>query len=115
MQAYPFLDTNILLRHLTHDHPEHSPRATALLRRNGAGEVTVEIADIVVFENATSFTQEVTWPGQLRTFSRHVGNLAHDTGSAEDLVCIQRWPAQQGPDLKRGNQQCLRRRPVQAH
>jgi predicted nucleic acid-binding protein len=30
--ALPFLDTNILLRHLSQDHPDHSPRATALLK-----------------------------------------------------------------------------------
>ncbi|MDP8924552.1 MAG: PIN domain-containing protein [Chloroflexota bacterium] len=53
--ALPFLDTNILLRHLLGDHPEHSPRATALLRRIERGE-EARLSDMVVFE--TVFTLE---------------------------------------------------------
>ncbi len=52
--ALPFLDTNILLRHLLADHPEHSPRATAFLTRVERGELQVRTADTVVFE--TVFT-----------------------------------------------------------
>src|SRR5688500_10332947 len=48
--AIPFLDTNILVRHLTRDHPDHSPRATAYLERIEREEVQVRIADTVVFE-----------------------------------------------------------------
>lgn len=54
MAALPFLDTNLFLRHLTDDHPELSPRATALWRRIAAGEEVVETSDTVVFE--TVFT-----------------------------------------------------------
>ena len=35
MADLPFLDTNILLRHVVQDHPDFSPKATALLRRTG--------------------------------------------------------------------------------
>lgn len=52
--AIPFLDTNILLRHLLQDHPEQSPRCTAYLARIEQGEVKARIADTVVFE--TLFT-----------------------------------------------------------
>jgi uncharacterized protein len=52
----PFLDTNILLRHLLADHPDHSPRATAYLLRMEQGEVEVLTSEIVVFE--TVFTLE---------------------------------------------------------
>ena len=48
--ALPFLDTNVLLRHLLQDHPDHSPRATAYLLRVEHGEAGVETADTVVFE-----------------------------------------------------------------
>lgn len=48
--AVPFLDTNILLRHLLDDDPEQSPRATAYLRRIERGELQVRIADTVIFE-----------------------------------------------------------------
>jgi predicted nucleic acid-binding protein len=52
--ALPFLDTNVFLRHLTQDHPEHSPRATAFLTRIENGEIQVRTADTVIFE--TVFT-----------------------------------------------------------
>lgn len=46
----PFLDTNILLRHLLADHPDQSPRATAWLRRLETAEQTAHTADTVIFE-----------------------------------------------------------------
>ncbi len=48
--AVPFLDTNIILRHLLGDHPEQSPRATAYLARVERGEIQVRTADTVIFE-----------------------------------------------------------------
>jgi uncharacterized protein len=48
--APPFLDTNILLRHLLGDHPQQSPRATAFLARIERGEIRVSTADTVIFE-----------------------------------------------------------------
>lgn len=50
MAGLPFLNTNLLLRHLTQDHPELSPRATALIRHIEAGELTVRTTDTVIFE-----------------------------------------------------------------
>ena len=50
MAGLPFLNTNLLLRHLTQDHADLSPRATALIRRIEAGELIVRISDTVVFE-----------------------------------------------------------------
>src|SRR6266542_1412307 len=49
-----FLDTNILLRHLLDDHPDHSQRATDLLERIERGELRVRTSDTVIFE--TVFT-----------------------------------------------------------
>lgn len=48
--AVPFLDTNVFIRHLTQDHPAHSPLATAYLARIERGEVQARTADTVVFE-----------------------------------------------------------------
>ena len=48
--SVPFLDTNIFLRHLLHDHEDHSPRSTAYLERVERGEFRVQTADTVVFE-----------------------------------------------------------------
>ena len=52
----PFLDSNILLCHLHGDHPDHSPRSTALLARIERGELEAQLSDMVVFE--TVFTLE---------------------------------------------------------
>ena len=45
-----FVDTNVFLRHLLQDHPDHSPRATAYLRRIESGSVRAYVSDTVVFE-----------------------------------------------------------------
>ncbi|GAC1355324.1 MAG: PIN domain-containing protein [Herpetosiphon sp.] len=50
MANIAFLDTNVLLRHLRQDHPEYSPRATALLERVEHKELKVHISDTVMFE-----------------------------------------------------------------
>ncbi|HLJ82500.1 MAG TPA: PIN domain-containing protein [Ktedonobacterales bacterium] len=57
--AQPFLDINILLRHLLADHPDQSPRATAFLEHVERGEMRVHTAELVVFE--TVFTLERTY------------------------------------------------------
>lgn len=46
----PFLDTNILLRHLRQDVPHQSPRATAFIARIERGAIKARTADTVVFE-----------------------------------------------------------------
>ncbi len=56
MASLPFLDTNVLLRHLRADNAEHSPRATAYLERIEREELKVRTADTVIFE--TVFTLE---------------------------------------------------------
>jgi predicted nucleic-acid-binding protein len=51
-----FLDTNVLLRHLSDDHPEQSPKATEMLRSVEQGSLRAHIVDTVIFE--TVFTLE---------------------------------------------------------
>lgn len=46
----PLLDTNVLLRHLLQDLPEHSGRASAFVRRLERGEETAILTDTVLFE-----------------------------------------------------------------
>lgn len=69
MEPPPILDTNVLLRHLRQDHPDHSPRATAFFLRVERGEIRVRIPDTVVFE--TVFTLE-SFYGQSRSAIRDV-------------------------------------------
>ncbi|MDP9372772.1 MAG: PIN domain-containing protein [Chloroflexota bacterium] len=60
--ALPFLDTNILLRHLLQDHPQHSPRATAYLARIERGELQVRTADTVIFETVFTLQRSYRHP-----------------------------------------------------
>jgi predicted nucleic acid-binding protein len=46
----PVLDTNVLLRHITGDHPELSPRATAFLADAEATGRRLRVTETVVFE-----------------------------------------------------------------
>jgi predicted nucleic-acid-binding protein len=48
--ALPVLDTNIFIRHLTQDHPDHSPRATAYLQRIQQKALKARLPLVVVFE-----------------------------------------------------------------
>jgi uncharacterized protein len=54
MAGLPFLNTNVVLRHLTQDHVDHSPKASALILRIAAGELVTRTTDTVIFE--TVFT-----------------------------------------------------------
>jgi predicted nucleic acid-binding protein len=50
----PFLDTNVLLRHILQDHSDFSPKATAFIVRVERGALQVRTSDVVIFE--TVFT-----------------------------------------------------------
>jgi len=60
--ALPFLDTNVLLRHLLQDHPQQSPRSTAYLARIEHGEIKVRTADTVVFETVFTLQRQYGVP-----------------------------------------------------
>jgi len=44
------LDTNVLVRHLVNDHPDHSSRASRLIARIQAGEMHAIVPPTVFFE-----------------------------------------------------------------
>jgi predicted nucleic acid-binding protein len=46
------LDTNVIIRFLTGDHPTHSPRSRNLFARAAAGEVTLVLTDLALAESA---------------------------------------------------------------
>lgn len=54
-----FLDTNVLLRHLIHDDPKQSTKATDFLHRIEQGEIQARISELVIFE--TVFTLEKSY------------------------------------------------------
>ena len=45
-----FVDTNVFLRHLTQDHAEYSPKATAFFARIERGELKAQTAETAIFE-----------------------------------------------------------------
>lgn len=58
----PFLDTNVFLRHLLGDHPDHSPRATTYFECIEQGEVRVRTADTVIFEAVFTLQRHYNQP-----------------------------------------------------
>ncbi len=48
--ARQLLDTNVILRFLTGDHPIHSPRSRNLFARAAAGDVTLVLTDLALAE-----------------------------------------------------------------
>ena len=46
------LDTNVIIRFLTGDHPTHSPRSRKLFKRAAAGEVVLVLTDLTIAEAA---------------------------------------------------------------
>ncbi len=45
-----YLDSNVVLRYLTRDHPDHSERAYTFLRRVETGEIEATITEAVIAE-----------------------------------------------------------------
>lgn len=60
--ADPFLDTNVILRHLLGNHPEHSPRSTAYLERIERGELRVHASETVIFEAVFTLQRQYGQP-----------------------------------------------------
>jgi len=50
--ARVLLDTNVIVRFLTGDHPTHSPRSRKLFARAAAGDVTLVVTDLAMAETA---------------------------------------------------------------
>jgi uncharacterized protein len=61
----PFIDTNLLLRHILADDPELSPRATAYLVRIERGEIAVRTTDTVVFEAVYTMDRHYRLPREV--------------------------------------------------
>jgi uncharacterized protein len=47
------LDTNVIIRFLTGDHPAHSPRSRKLFSRAATGDVTLVVTDLALAETAS--------------------------------------------------------------
>lgn len=89
-----FLDTNIIVRHLLQDNPNHSFRSSQLIARIADGDVHVTISDTVVFETVFVLNQiykisrsEVS--NQLSLLLAIPGISIHT--KAEVLVALRYW------------------------
>jgi uncharacterized protein len=60
----PFLDTDVILRHVLSDNPDQSPKATEYLRQIAAGNRSVLISDLVVFESVFTLEKFYRMPRQ---------------------------------------------------
>jgi predicted nucleic acid-binding protein len=58
----PLLDTNVILRLLLRDHPEHSPQAKTFFDRLGRGEISVQITVPVLFETVFILEKHYQFP-----------------------------------------------------
>jgi predicted nucleic acid-binding protein len=56
--AEPFLDINVLLRHVLNDDPVQSPRATALLLAIQRGERSAQLSEPAIFETVFSLQRK---------------------------------------------------------
>jgi predicted nucleic acid-binding protein len=61
VDTIPFLDTNVLVRFIAWDHPDHSRRAAGLIRSIELDETRVRIADTVVFETVFVLEGPYQW------------------------------------------------------
>ena len=59
-----FIDTNVLLRHLAQDHPDHSYRATRLIEEIARGNIRGHISETVIFEVIFTMTKTYSMPRQ---------------------------------------------------
>ena len=84
--AEGWLDTNVILRCLLNDHPEHGPRARALIERAERGECKLKIAPHIVCETiyileSQNYARDEIY-GALKDFGRIDGIVFSD----EDAV-----------------------------
>ncbi len=69
MAGEPFLDSNVVLRYILRDHPDHTPRASALFVQLGRGEITAQATASVVFETVFTLDRQRKIPKpRIRSF-----------------------------------------------
>jgi predicted nucleic acid-binding protein len=57
----PALDNNIIVRHLTGDNPDHSPRARQLFQQLADGTRSVSLREAVLVESVQVFSSKVLY------------------------------------------------------
>ncbi|WP_289143067.1 PIN domain-containing protein [uncultured Brevibacillus sp.] len=62
MRKQLLIDTNIIIRFLTNDHPEHSPKALELIKLAVEGKVTLYLDQLVVAESVWVLSKVYSFP-----------------------------------------------------
>lgn len=74
------LDTNIIIRYLTNDHPDHSPRALAAFRRLAAGTLIARLTEAVLVETVQVLSSKALYNLPRPEIQRHIGTIIRFRG-----------------------------------
>jgi predicted nucleic acid-binding protein len=69
------LDTNVIVRYLTNDNPDHSPRAYELFRELAAGESTARLTEAVLVEAVQVLSSKQLYNQPRATIRHHLRNI----------------------------------------
>ncbi|MGD9889786.1 MAG: PIN domain-containing protein [Dehalococcoidia bacterium] len=76
----PPLDTNVIIRYLTNDHPIHSPQACAAFRDLAAGKAAVALTEAVLVETVQVLSSRTLYNLPRDEIRRHIGNIIRFRG-----------------------------------
>ena len=70
-----YLDTNVIIRYLTRDHPDQAARARELFERAGSGALTLHLPEAAIVETVNVLSSRVTYNLPRDEVRRHVENV----------------------------------------
>jgi predicted nucleic acid-binding protein len=76
----PPLDTNVIIRYLTNDHPVHSPQAYAAFRELAAGRLVAALTEAVLVETVQVLSSRTLYNLPRTEIRRHIGNIIRFQG-----------------------------------
>ncbi|MGH2585658.1 MAG: PIN domain-containing protein [Dehalococcoidia bacterium] len=74
------LDTNIIIRHLAGDHPQHSPRARALFQDLYSGARAAMLTEAVLVETVQVLSSKSLYNLPRADIERHLGTIVRFRG-----------------------------------
>ena len=76
----PTIDTNIIIRHLTADHPDHSPRARRLFQDLAIGQRVSALREAVLVESVQELSSKVLYNLPRATIAHDLAELIRMPG-----------------------------------
>jgi predicted nucleic acid-binding protein len=74
------LDTSVIIRYLTNDHPVHSPQAYAAFRDLAAGKLAAALTEAVLVETVQILSSRTLYNLPRAEIRRHIGNIIRFQG-----------------------------------